>query len=152
MSAPEDPAIASRSAYTALTDIVLALLDARPSAAQERFDSELAAAVTAGKLDGDTARTLRWWQRESDRGVRDYLAAVLPGVFGTLESATADAAGGVRAAADAWQRAGRTDEPRAQPAKPIDITSHRRRQVVAAMVPFTESATHKGPSSPEDGR
>jgi hypothetical protein len=151
--APDDPTVAPRTALPALTDVVLALFDARPTPALERFDAEVAAAVAAGKLDTEAARTLRWWQRESDRGVRDYLAAVLPGVLDSLESATLDAAGGVRAAADAWRRAGSVDRAAdlaAPPVEPIDMAHRRRRQVVAAMVPFTDSTSKGSPRLGDD--
>ena len=72
----------SRSAYA---DLVSALVDARSDLATERFDAEIESAVASGQLDEQRARTLRWWQRESVRGVRDHLASVLPAVMEKLE-------------------------------------------------------------------
>lgn len=67
----------------AYADVVAGLLDATPSTATERFDAELADAVAQG-LDATTARTLRWWQRESARAVRDHATAVLPALMEVL--------------------------------------------------------------------
>jgi hypothetical protein len=74
---------------SAYAEAVAALLDATPDDAMARFDAELAAAVDAGRLDADTARTLRWWQRESVRAVRDHAAVVLPPVISGLVASSA---------------------------------------------------------------
>src|SRR6267378_2811409 len=77
----------SRAARAAYAEMVLALVDARYDPATEQFDAEVATAVADGRLDEQLARTLRWSQRESVRGVRDHLAEVLPLVLEALEVA-----------------------------------------------------------------
>jgi hypothetical protein len=72
---------------TAYADVVSALLDATPRDVVARFDAEVAAAVAAGTVDPDVARTLRWWQRESVRAVRDHAAVVLPPLITSLVTA-----------------------------------------------------------------
>ena len=93
------------TSYARLTDVVLAVADARPDHATERFDAELAAAVAEGRLDATTARTLRWWQRESIRGFRSYLDEVLPTVLDALAAGAAGSAASAAEAAVAWSAA-----------------------------------------------
>lgn len=62
----------------AYADLVAALLDIRPNLASAQFDAEISAAQVDGRIDDDTARRLRWWQRESVREVVDHAQAVLP--------------------------------------------------------------------------
>lgn len=73
-----------RSAYA---ELVSGLIDARDRSADQRFDAELAAAVAAGLLDAETARTLRWWQRETLRAVVDQATQVVPPTLAALEAA-----------------------------------------------------------------
>ncbi len=73
------PNPAALQRYTAL---VAALLGVRTDYASTRFDSEVAAALAANRLDVATARTLRWWQRASVREVEGYANSVLPVVLG----------------------------------------------------------------------
>ena len=98
-------AAVARPGHAGLTDVVLAVADARPDPATHRFDTELARAVASGRLDEVTARTLRWWQRESVRGMRSYLGHVLPSILATLDAAADDGATSVAAAAAAWTHA-----------------------------------------------
>ena len=86
----------------AYSDLVAAIVGARRDPATERFDRELAAAEAAGSLDAATARTLRWWQRETVRAVEDHLAAVLPLVLARIDDAESDAVATVAASADSW--------------------------------------------------
>jgi hypothetical protein len=51
------------------------------------FDAILAAA----DVDADTARALRFWQRESVYSVKQYAAHTIPALFTTLAAAQADA-------------------------------------------------------------
>ncbi len=71
----------------AYADLLAAVLAARSDPATQRFDAEIAAAEAAGDLAGATARSLRWWQRESVRAVGDHLAEVLPGLLAALVEA-----------------------------------------------------------------
>ena len=90
---------------SAYADLVAALVAVRSDPATARFDAELARAEAAGSLDGATARTLRWWQRESVRGLAEHLTVVLPAVLATLESADAAAHAAVEDSADSWTAA-----------------------------------------------
>jgi hypothetical protein len=82
-----------------------ALLAARHDDATARFDAELAAAVTAGRLDDETARTLRWWQRASVRGAQSYLADLLPGVLHADDTAQRRSRAQADLAAASWREA-----------------------------------------------
>jgi hypothetical protein len=115
----------------AYADLLAAVLALRADPASERFDAELAAAEASGELDGATARTLRWWQRESVRAVGEHLAATLPDLLVSLEAAAHEAHDEVQASAASWARAAgqasghaheasRSDEP-AAPARPAVI-------------------------------
>jgi hypothetical protein len=90
---------------TAYADLLSALLALRADPATARFDAELAAAEAAGLVDGSVARTLRWWQRESMRGLADHLAAVLPDLLTELLESDRAAAETVRAAQSSWAEA-----------------------------------------------
>jgi len=96
---------ADQARTAAYADLVSALAGSRRDPATERFDRELAAAEAAGAVDPVTARTLRWWQRESVRAVEDHLSAVLPDVLTRLEASARDAAATVAASADSWAAA-----------------------------------------------
>jgi hypothetical protein len=87
-------------------DVVAAMLAAREAPATRRFDDALVAAVAAGLLDEDTARTLRWWQRAAVREVADHARTVLAPVFAALVESAGNAADAVAMADDAWARAG----------------------------------------------
>ena len=71
----------------AYAELVVGLIDARDRAAEERFDAELDAAEVAGRVDSETARTLRWWQRESLRAVVSQAEMVVPPTLAALEAA-----------------------------------------------------------------
>jgi hypothetical protein len=86
-------------------DLLSALLAARSDPATARFDAEIAEAEAAGTLDGATSRTLRWWQRESMRGIADHLAEVLPGLLVSLVDAERAANQSVADSAAAWASA-----------------------------------------------
>lgn len=89
----------------AYADLLAALLAARSDPATARFDEEVAAAEAAGELDGTTARNLRWWQRESMRGLADHLEAVLPALLVGLVDADQRAAQSVADSAASWAAA-----------------------------------------------
>ncbi|MBI1376319.1 MAG: hypothetical protein GC157_02380 [Frankiales bacterium] len=90
---------------SAYADLLSALLALRTDPATARFDAELAAAEAAGLVDGQVARTLRWWQRESMRGLADHLAAVLPDLLTELRDADRAAVDTVEAARASWAEA-----------------------------------------------
>jgi hypothetical protein len=93
---------ASLDRYTAL---VAALLGVRTDYASARFDAEVAAALAANRVDVETARTLRWWQRASVREVEGYAGSVLPVVLATRSDADTVAAMDSDESAASWQQA-----------------------------------------------
>lgn len=90
---------------TAYAELLSTLLALRSDPATARFDAELAAAEAAGALEGTTARTLQWWQRESLRGVAEHLAAVLPDLLSRLAAADDAARASVESSASSWSTA-----------------------------------------------
>jgi len=99
-----------RSREAALSDLVAGLLDARLDPATDRFDAELAAAEQDGRIDSQTAKVLRWWQRESQRALVEHARVVLPPTLLALEQAASGAGREVEASAASWARAA-ADEP-----------------------------------------
>jgi hypothetical protein len=97
-----------RSREAALSDLVAGLLDARLDPATERFDAELAAAEEDGRVDPQTAKVLRWWQREAQRALVEHARVVLPPTLLALEQAASGADREVEQSAASWARA--TDE------------------------------------------
>lgn len=85
--------------------LVAALLAVRPDHATEKFDEELARAEAEGSVDGPTARTLRWWQRQSVAALEEHISAALPRVLATLAAADSAARESLEAAASAWEAA-----------------------------------------------
>jgi hypothetical protein len=96
----------------AYADLLAAVLAARSDPATARFDAEIAAAEAAGQLDGATARNLRWWQRESVRGLGDHLSVVLPGLLVALIDAERAADQSVADSAASWAAATGAGSPR----------------------------------------
>ncbi len=94
-----------RSREAALSDLVAGLLDARLDPATERFDAELAAAEEDGRIDPQTAKVLRWWQREALRALVEHARVVLPPTLLALEQAAAGADREAEASAASWARA-----------------------------------------------
>lgn len=93
---------------TAYADLLQALIAVRTDPATARFDAELARAEADGRLDGPTARALRWWQRESLRGLSEHLADVLPDVLDRLGNADDAARESVLDSEQSWQEATRS--------------------------------------------
>jgi hypothetical protein len=130
----------TRAAYA---EIVSALADARPDPATERFDAEVDAAVDAGRLDVHLARTLRWWQRESVRGVRDHLVDVVPSVLATLDESAAR----VEPSPEVGLRADNINGDNANTARgwsntrTVDPQMHQRRRVLVASLVAAANTT-----------
>jgi hypothetical protein len=149
-----------QSREAAFSDLVGGLLDARTDPATDRFDAELSAAEDDGRIDPQTAKVLRWWQREAQRAMVEHAQAVLPTTLLALEQAASGADREVRASAASWARAvadepsqvppvsQRPDPPAAgshdRPAAarrpdeepltpPADLSEHRRRLLVAGL-------------------
>ena len=85
--------------------VVAALIDVRPDEATARFDDELAKALTEHRIDDETARTLRWWQRASVRAAETYAETVLPRVFAIRDEAEAHAKAEADEVAASWAAA-----------------------------------------------
>jgi hypothetical protein len=100
-----------RSREAALSDLVAGLLDARLDPATDRFDAELAAAEEDGRIDTQTAKVLRWWQREAQRAVVEHARIVLPPTLLALEQAAAGADREAEASAASWARATADEQP-----------------------------------------
>ncbi len=82
--------------------LVAALVATRTDHATARFDEALAEAEAAGLIDGPTARTLRWWQRESVRAVSDHITEVLPATIARMSASDAAARESVTSSDRAW--------------------------------------------------
>ncbi len=85
--------------------IVEALLAVAPGLATEKFDAELAAAEAQGRVTGPTARTLRWWQRQSTDELREHIRATLPQVLVILGHSLEDAQDSLESSEAAWDAA-----------------------------------------------
>jgi hypothetical protein len=110
--------------HVAYSDLVGGLLDARLDPATERFDEELTAAIAAGTLTADTARTLRFWQRASIRGLVEHARNVLPPALTALEVAHAESQETVEAEQQSWAQAtGGTSTNPPNLANPADPTN-----------------------------
>jgi hypothetical protein len=149
-----------RSRESAYADLVAGLLDVRADPATDRFDAELAAAEEDGRVDPQTAKVLRWWQRESLRALVDHARTVVPPTLLAIEQAAGGAGREAEEASQSWARAagddlgGRaTTSTRGEPAGPVagpsrpdppvaqerpvppptDLAEHRRRLLVAGL-------------------
>ena len=131
--------------HVAYADLVGGLLDARVDPATEHFDAELSAALAAGTVTAEAARTLRYWQRASVRGLVEHARNVLPPALSALETAREESKETVEAEQRSWTEATggtATDladpadptEPRATPAaeRSINLTDHRRSRLIVA--------------------
>jgi hypothetical protein len=143
--------------HVAYADLVGGLLDARVDPATEHFDAELSAALAAGTLTAETARTLRFWQRASIRGLVEHARNVLPPALSALEAAREESKETVEAEQRSWtaatggtardlaERADLTDPtdggdeadatpPAVTPSvqSSINLTDHRRSRLIVA--------------------
>ena len=128
------------------------LLDLRSDPATERFDAELAAAEDDGRIDSQTAKVLRWWQRESLRTMVEHASAVVPPTMLALEAAAGGSQREVESSAQSWARAAGDDSTRDSGTRtaaenrpesgadtddevppPTDLSEHRRRLLVAGL-------------------
>jgi hypothetical protein len=140
--------------HVAYADLVGGLLDARLDPATEHFDAELSAALAAGTVTAEVARTLRFWQRASVRGLVEHARNVLPPALSALEAAREESKETVEAEQRSWtaatggtardlaEQANTTnptnptdatapaETPSVQPA--INLTDHRRSRLIVA--------------------
>jgi hypothetical protein len=100
------------------------------------FDAILA----ASDLDPDTARALRFWQRESVYSIKQYAAHTIPTLFQTLADAQADAHSAAVRAEETLRAGGRLPSsaptivlPDAAPHDPGALLDERRRAVAARL-------------------
>jgi hypothetical protein len=98
-----------RSREAAYADLVAGLLDLRSDPATERFDAELAAAEDEGRIDPQTAKVLRWWQRESLRSMVEHASTVVPPTMLALEHAASGSEREAEVSAQSWARAAGDD-------------------------------------------
>jgi hypothetical protein len=101
------------------------LLDARTQPAAAEFDRLILGAVSAGSIDPELARQLRFWQRASVHELADHIRTVLPAVLPVALSAVtasvAEAEAAAIAAEVAWQakNAPARVEPEGPDAEPL---------------------------------
>ena len=101
-----NPATATGDGYPArYAAVVEALLGVRTDYAGARYDAVVDAALAAHRIDLDTARELRWWQRASVQAAQEYAATLLPHVLAACERADAEAASDAAEIATSWQQA-----------------------------------------------
>lgn len=130
---------------SAYAELITGLLDVRDNSSEMQFDAALAAAESADRIDSETARLLRWWQRETVRAVVDHAQLVLPATLLALEDSfreahqrtapqidqpisTPDAAPASEAAAEpGWAE---------DPPPPTDLSA--RRLLVAGLTPLRD--------------
>jgi hypothetical protein len=150
-----------RSREAAYADLVAGLLDLRSDPATERFDAELVSAEDDGRVDAQTAKVLRWWQRESLRTLVEHASTVVPPTMLALETAAGGSQREVESSAQSWARASadestgsasstpsasadstvtadtntdtNTDTDDAEVPPPTDLSEHRRRLLVAGL-------------------
>lgn len=138
-----------QSREQAYGDLIAGLLDVRVDPASERFDAEIAAAEQEGRIDPQTAKVLRWWQREAIRGLVEHARTVVPATLVALEQSATGAGSETEASARSWARAVGDDEGShslpsaptedslvdltAQIPKPADLAQHRQRLLVAGL-------------------
>jgi len=105
--------------------VVEALLGVRTDYASARYGAAVDAALAAHRIDLDTARELRWWQRASVQAAQEYAATLVPQVLAACEQADAQAAHDVAELAGSWQQAKAVlatgaPAPRVEPAEEED--------------------------------
>src|SRR5438034_5526177 len=106
-----------RSRESAYADLVAGLLDVRTDLATDRFDAELSAAEDDGRIDPQTAKVLRWWQRETLRALVEHARAVVPPTLLALELSAAGAGQEVEESSQSWARAAGDDLGGSAPAR-----------------------------------
>jgi len=137
---PAPPAAAAAEA--AYDDLVTGLLDAREDLATARFDVALTAAVTAGEVSAEAARTLRFWQRSAVREVVAHAGAVLPPALAAIDRSRVEAAGRLAADEELFSSAdpsgtGTLGEPTTTVGEQQSPLDARRQVLVAALTRTT---------------
>ncbi len=82
--------------------VVAALIDVRPDETTARFDVEVARALAEQRIDDETARTLRWWQRASVRAAESYATTIVPRVLALRDEAERQAVAEADEVAGSW--------------------------------------------------
>ena len=103
--------------------LVAALLGVRTDHVSARFDAEVEAALVANRVDVQTARALRFWQRASVQAAEEYIGAAVAGALAAHDEADRQALIDATEAAAAWQQATEADATReteaAEPSQPL---------------------------------
>ena len=130
---------------SAYAELITGLLDVRDTSSEMQFDAALAEAESADRIDSDTARLLRWWQRETVRAVVDHAQLVLPATLLALEDSFREAHQRTTppidqpvsppAAAPATEAAAEPEWTQDQP-PPTDLSA--RRLLVAGLTPLRD--------------
>jgi hypothetical protein len=123
----------------AYAELVAGLLDVRDTAAEAEFDATLAAAEAAGRIDSQTARALRWWQRETVRNVVSHAQVVLPPTLLALEQSLRESHQRVESPPDVTvdDPDDAVEEPADEPPRqPTDLMA--RRLLVAGLTPLRD--------------
>jgi hypothetical protein len=128
-----------------LAILVGALLGVRTDHASARFDAELGAALTTGRVDVQTARALRFSQRASVQAVEEYIGAVLPAAFNARDAADRQGSLDAAEATAAWQAAQAAQAARAQAVEPTDAAEPSRAteatQLTRRLISLRDSGT-----------
>ena len=131
-----------RSRETAYGDVIAGLLDVRVDPASERFDAEIAAAVEEGRIDPQTAKVLRWWQRESIRGLVEHARTVVPATLVALEQSAVGAGAETEASSRSWARAV-GDDLGTEPVVDLTLHAEKARSVAETVPPPADLADHR---------
>ncbi|MEO8330049.1 MAG: hypothetical protein ABI586_08600 [Candidatus Nanopelagicales bacterium] len=128
--------------HSAYAELIAGLLDVRDTTCEAEFDAALAAAERDHRIDADTARLLRWWQRESVRAIVDHAQSVLPATLMALEASVRDGRERIfnpssdALVDDPTEEAGGEAEWEEQPLPPTDLSA--RRLLVAGLTPLRD--------------
>lgn len=96
---------AGRGRQRAYSDLLTGLIDLGPTTASDRFDDLLTQARAAGQISDDTARVLRWWQREALRAQADHVLTTAPTLLAALDQASGEALESAHRAERSWEQA-----------------------------------------------
>jgi hypothetical protein len=119
---PTDEPAATSPGAAVVAALVDPLLDARIQPAADEFDRLIADALTAGAIDQELARQLRFWQRASVHELADHVRTVLPAVLPVAMAAVTAAATEAQASAVAAETAWRDkDTPIPVPAEDLAV-------------------------------
>ncbi|HEY0869389.1 MAG TPA: hypothetical protein VGD55_03240 [Acidothermaceae bacterium] len=114
--------------------LVAALLGVRIDHASVRFDAEVDAALAANRIDVQTARALRFWQRASVQAVEEYIGAALPGALTARDDADLQGSIDAAQAAAAWEQSQAALPTQPAERAPVVTPTQLRRRLVSLRV------------------